>query len=194
MPVLQTIAKKNDAPQGLAKSRAHLIFTLLILTPRPGGRKSFFMVRRSPPRLPRYYRPQGHGPLTITETKKLYQGASFFLITNDARTNSTDMKLKFSELTLAATLGGLSAVAIGSTGFLFIFQGNTSPGPSELDLPKFPEKEMWQRGSGRDELKMIAAENEETPPPKRSSKEVIAGSAQTTTKPATTPNPGEPRD
>lgn len=86
----------------------------------------------------------------------------------------------FSQLTLAGTLGGLSALTIAGIILAFLFSGNAT-GPYQ------------ERGSGRSEIKIVVTE-EKKEPPKRENTE-IATAEQAEQKPSTSPpNPGKPRD
>ena len=78
----------------------------------------------------------------------------------------------FSQLAVAATLGGLSAIIISGLSLFLIFNGNTSSSP-------LPGQEIYERGSGRNELKeQIATDSDETdetsPPPRRREKTEVA--------------------
>lgn len=72
-------------------------------------------------------------------------------------------KPPFSQLVIAGTFGGLSAIGISSLVIFTIFNGQAVP-----SSPKFSQPEIYQRGSGRDwERQQIATENDEKAPPPR---------------------------
>lgn len=95
-----------------------------------------------------------------------------------------------------ATLGGLSALAIGGAivSFLPITFAEKSP---TMQNTEFPSEKFKARGSGRDEEQILISNSESEPPQEKPSPKTEiaskAGDAQTTHKDGTPPPRGETR-